>query len=220
MSKNWSGSAKAMEPDMAVKLTAKNPLLQQKNFRVGVLIGDDDSSTIAAVRRESQQPVEKWSDLNHAKKSLSNALYNLHLESLTIEYLVKCFAICIKQNKDNREAVEESIRNIVEHTYGQHTNCRKWGGLWCRYDNNPVNFKYKGLPRGEPLKDPKLKQELEKLFDKFAKNADKLAPCASSQANESFNNIALSKNTKMEVPKVFFLVLLLQLLKKIKEQST
>ncbi|XP_024892943.1 uncharacterized protein LOC112468124 [Temnothorax curvispinosus] len=75
---NFDRSAKAMEPDIAVEQIAKNDLLTEANVAIAVLIADDDASSIAAVRRESSHRVEKWSDLNHAKKGLTSALYHAY----------------------------------------------------------------------------------------------------------------------------------------------
>lgn len=56
-----------MESDLAVEM-----LNSQKDdtFQVSTLIGDDDSTTMAMVRQQVNHQVEKWSDVNHAKKSL------------------------------------------------------------------------------------------------------------------------------------------------------
>ena len=64
---NWGGSSKGMESDLAVEM-----LNTQKDdtFQVSTIIGDDDSTTMAMVRQQVDHQVEKWSDVNHAKKSL------------------------------------------------------------------------------------------------------------------------------------------------------
>ena len=77
---------------MAVELVNDNALLKQENVRISVLIGDDDSSTIAAVRRLSRHEIQKWSDYNHIHKSLTSALYTIKLPSKLIEYFLYCFA--------------------------------------------------------------------------------------------------------------------------------
>ena len=105
---NFTGSAKAMEPDMAVELVANNPLLVEANAKIGVLIADDDSSTLAAVRRESSHNIEKWSDFNHAKKGMINTLYSLKLPVKIIDYLGHCFSSAIKQNKSDVKKTRES----------------------------------------------------------------------------------------------------------------
>ena len=56
-----------MESDLAVKMLNVN---KDDTFQVSTLIGDDDSTTMAMVRQKVTHQVEKWSDVNHAKKSL------------------------------------------------------------------------------------------------------------------------------------------------------
>lgn len=80
--RNHSGSAKSMEPAMAVKIITKNPNLDNADVVIGTLVGDEDAATIHNVRRESEIPVEKWSDLNHIKKSFNSALYDLKVSTL------------------------------------------------------------------------------------------------------------------------------------------
>jgi len=56
---NFTGSAKAMEPDMAVQLVAKNEDLLKENVRIDTFIGDDDCSTIGQLRRELDYHIKK-----------------------------------------------------------------------------------------------------------------------------------------------------------------
>lgn len=73
--RNHFGSAKSMKPALAVQMITKNAQLADAKCVVSTLIGDEDSCTIQAVRRESEVPVEKWADMNHVLKSFSSALY-------------------------------------------------------------------------------------------------------------------------------------------------
>ena len=61
--------------------------------------------------------------------------------------------------------------------------------------DNP-NKPYSSLPHKKPLSDPKLQPELQKIFDKQAKNASKLCACGSSNTNESFNMTVAAKAPK------------------------
>ena len=47
-----------------------------EGVRVAVMIGDDDSTAIKHVC-DNDDSNEKWSDLNHAKKTLGSKLYDL-----------------------------------------------------------------------------------------------------------------------------------------------
>lgn len=102
---NWSGSSKAMEPDVAAELANNSG---KYGAQISVLVGDDDSATIKKVRESVQHDVDKWSDIVHAKRSLATSLYALQpkhkgvLSGKVIEYLLKCFGYALKQNKDNQ----------------------------------------------------------------------------------------------------------------------
>ena len=65
---NFHGSAKSMEPSAAVKVTTESNILKECNLELGIFIGDDDSSTISAIRNSSQHRVIKHSDTNHTRR--------------------------------------------------------------------------------------------------------------------------------------------------------
>ena len=68
--KNWSKSAKAMEADMCVEnVKAINESGEGVKVSAIIIVGDEDSSAIAHVREKVDSTVEKWSDINHVKKS-------------------------------------------------------------------------------------------------------------------------------------------------------
>ena len=131
---NWSGSSKAMEPDVKAQL-AKTCAVKY-GAEVAILVGDDDSATIKKVRENVTHTVEKWSDIVHAKRSFVNNLYTLqpqhkgHLSSKVIDYLQKCFGYALKQNKDNVEGVKRSLKAIVPHAFGKHNDCNI---SWCGF---------------------------------------------------------------------------------------
>ncbi|XP_018394014.1 PREDICTED: uncharacterized protein LOC108772866 [Cyphomyrmex costatus] len=191
--KNYKGSAKAMEPDMAVELIHKNVLFKQENVRITVLIGDDDSSTIAAVRRAASYEIYKWSDYNHTHKSMTSALYTLKLSPKHIEYFSHCFSHAVKQNKGDAAKIEKALRSVVPHAFGDHTLC----GDWCAGKSNPnVSYVHKNLPNGKPIQNTDLRVSLTKIFSRYADNAKKIANCGSTQGNESVNHMIASKNPK------------------------
>jgi len=93
---NFKGSAKAMEAHVANKLVNESAILKLKNVQVGVLIGDDDSSTIAACCAGASHCIAKFSDVNHTSKGVKKQLYNIEKndKELTregISYLHRCF---------------------------------------------------------------------------------------------------------------------------------
>ena len=56
-----------MESDLAVEMFNSK---MDDTFHVSTLIGDDDSTTMAMVRQQVNHQVQKWTDVNHAKRSL------------------------------------------------------------------------------------------------------------------------------------------------------
>ena len=78
-----------MEPDIAAELIVNNNDLKNENPILDTLIGDEDSSTYAAVRRKADHQVEKWSDLNHTTKKLSQAMWVAKHNRKIIDY-IKC----------------------------------------------------------------------------------------------------------------------------------
>ncbi|XP_071632814.1 uncharacterized protein [Temnothorax longispinosus] len=195
---NFNGSAKAMEPDTAAQLAANSTILKSQNVQVGVFIGDDDSSSICAVRNACSHPVVKHSDKNHTSRGVTNMLYkidkrsdaNKELTSEAIKYLHRCFTYAVSQNPGNPDNLAAAIRNIPFHAFNMHDNC----GDWCNYSKDPENYTHSTVLGG--FQNERLFEELKELFNKLANNAEKFSTGASSQANESLNNIMLKKAPK------------------------
>ena len=59
--RNWHGSAKAMEPDMFVKMV--NDIIK-KGVPIAKVAGDDDHTGINRVHQEGETNIEKESDKN------------------------------------------------------------------------------------------------------------------------------------------------------------
>jgi len=164
---------------------------------VNTLVMDEDCTTIARVRNELAHEVNKWSDLMHIKKHLMGNLYKLQknhrvLSTDVIKYVVRCFSYALNQNKGNVEGVKFALLNIVPHMFGEHVNC----GEWCRHRQSNRNYRHGSLPHGISLSGDELRKALETLFNELARNANKMAPCASTRENESFNNVVASKAPK------------------------
>lgn len=97
----------------------------------------------------------------------------------------------MKANQGNAVAVKAALSNIIPHAFGEHENCPDW----CqRTPNGAHNYTY--FKDGDCLSDDNLRRKLEKIIAPFENNSEQIAPCASSQANESFNNTACSKHPK------------------------
>ena len=192
--RNWSGSSKCMEPDVA-EAVIKN--VEKKGLKVDTLIMDDDTTTLARVKSFKPEII-KWSDLNHTKKHLGNSLYTLAkkqkmLTKQVITTLQRWFSFAIKQNKNQVQNCRQALSQIVPHAFGEHENC----GVWCRAKDNPhIVYKHKTLPLGKNLTGEQLRKDLDGIFQIFINNAEKIAPAASTKEVESFNNMVASKAPK------------------------
>ncbi|KAF2883108.1 hypothetical protein ILUMI_23063 [Ignelater luminosus] len=198
---NFIGSAKAMEPFAAACMTSNSTIFKDLNMEVGILIGDDDSSTIAAVRAATKSQVIKLSDKNHTSRGVTNTIYkhaNEHkeLKNDSIAYLHRCFTYAISRNAGNCTEIANSLRNIPNHTFNNHSNCADW----CRYAKNPTTYEHRVIKGG--FQSPKLFEDLKTIFDKLADNVERFAAGASSQANESLNATMATAKKRLLSPSV------------------
>ena len=189
--KNHGGSSKSMETDMAVELVLKNDDLVRAKCRIKTLIGDDDSSSIAALKRLSPYAIRKWSDFNHVSKTFNSKLYDMKLNATLREYFFKVFNISVKKNQGDELKVKVALENIIPHAFGERENC----GPFCTLEDDGTH-KYKYFKDGKCSTDLSLRERLEKIIQPFIKSTPQIAHCASSQANESFNNTVISKHPK------------------------
>ncbi|XP_077273314.1 uncharacterized protein LOC143903538 [Temnothorax americanus] len=175
----------------------KNPDFKKAGIRIGTLIGDEDSSTIAAVQRETSHRVVKWSNSNHVRKKFIGKLYklaNTHREldrGSVIPYLKRCFNYALDQNKEYTEATTKALLSIAEHIFGSYSNC----GTWCEAKDNP-EYVFKSLPKGKPLFSKSLQTALHGVLMEFTSRVLKVAPGGSSQLNESFNHMVATRALK------------------------
>ncbi|KAK0159463.1 hypothetical protein PV327_011116, partial [Microctonus hyperodae] len=191
--KNFIGSSKAMEADIAVGIFTKNDTFVKENVEIKTLIGDEDSSTIANLRRASSHQIDKWTDIIHATRKISKFLYAIKkIPKAAIEYLLYCFNCALRANEGSVNSTKAAILNIVPHAFGEHDSY----GSWCNYGQNPEAFRHKYLPGGKPLTGDTLKKSILPIFKQAADNAEKLAPRASSQINENCNAVITSNAPK------------------------
>ncbi|CAB3986831.1 Hypothetical predicted protein, partial [Paramuricea clavata] len=92
--------------------------------------------------------------------------------------------------------MKSSLKCIVPHSFGDHASCNE---SWCRYKQDPTNYKHTYLPYGKDLYGTALKSALENNFSQHYSDTmiKKLGPAANSQRNESFNSTVGSKNPKI-----------------------
>lgn len=195
--RNWNGSSKAMEASVGVELCQKT---RSDQAELKTIVMDDDTTTLAHLRKDYDTDVTKWSDTSHAKKTLTNSLFKLgakhkiltNNKNKVINYIRTCYGYVLAQHKGDVEGVQSGLRQIVPHMFGEHTAC----GQWCRHEREQADYRHRSLPRGHDLSDPGLREDLTNLLEIHARNANRLAPCGSTKANESFNNTMRSKNPK------------------------
>ena len=200
--KNHGGSSKSIERDVACELWSKAP---QSGVKFSIYVGDDDSTTLADIKNKVPYGVQKWSGIVHTKRSLNSRLCKLRdhfkgsncsvLTPKVINYLTKCFSYCINQNVGDSNSPKKGLKNIVPHAFGDHI-C--WDNAWCGYKQNPPAYKHTELPYGKDLFGDSLKKALTDILDEYSTDivVNKLAPCATSQRNESLNSTIGFNNPK------------------------
>ncbi|XP_069116956.1 uncharacterized protein [Argopecten irradians] len=191
--KNWSGSSKAMEGDMIVQITKD---IESQKACIRTVVGNEDATTISKLHKEISPDIEKRSDSNHLRKILGNELYTIkqtnQISAKTIKYLQKNFNYMCQQNKQNPEGIQQGLDALSMQPFNDHSKCDE---AWCKHVKTP-SIKYNSLPYGKPLTDKKFQNSLQNIFEKYKKQADKLAFASSTQSNENFNNIVASKAPK------------------------
>lgn len=101
-------------------------------------MGDEDSSTIAAIRKNNPHTIFKLSDKNHLVKNFGKELYELAKiykelnKKDVILHLKKCFTYAIAQNKGKSEELANVLRTIPDHFFNSHDKC----GEWCKRVSN------------------------------------------------------------------------------------
>ena len=184
-----------MEPAAAAELANGNPIFEACKVELGIMIGDNDSSSISAIRAGSNYEVIKHSDKNHTSKGVTNELYKIkkdykELTSNPIKYLQRCFNYRVSQNAGDSMEIAAAIKNIPYHSYNDHSNC----GSWCGYQHNPETYQHSVI--GSGFKDKKLFDALKCLFNCLASKTDRFAAGVSSNVNESLNITIASKAPK------------------------
>ena len=195
--KNWSGSAKAMEPDLAVSMLNT---FKDKDASIKTITMDDDSTTIARARTEVDPSVSKISDRNRTNKNFTKKLYDLQkekkytlLKNKTISHLQKCFSYALAANKENPLELKSNLEAITPHVFGDHSLCRE---SWCGFLKDQSKYRPKNLPYSKYLHGEDFRNDLNAIFMDYANQSERLCNLGSSQSNESFNNSVASKAKK------------------------
>lgn len=182
---------------MAVEMIKQ---IKDKGVKVGELVMDDDTTTITRIHQEVDPEIMKCSDKNHVFKAFTSCLYDIQKNnkgfySNHIKYFKRLFSLAICQNQGDETKLAEELKKVVPHAFGCHTDCNS---SWCEAISmaDPIQYKYKGLPRHKPMIGKHLRTSLANLFNKYANQAKKLCNLKSSQANESLN-----KSISLKAPK-------------------
>ena len=191
--RNHWGSSKSMEASVAVDLAKAIPEATSGKARLGVIIGDEDCSTIKHVN-DAVGGVKKYSDVSHAKRSLGKKLYDVkardktctQLSKKVIKYFQKMFAYALQDCAGDVTALRKTLLTIVPHAFGEHAGCDE---KWCGGVRSPETYQHTDLPNRQDVTCMRTKAALDEIFQGLVAQAEKLAPRGSSQANESFNNI-------------------------------
>ncbi|XP_063433536.1 uncharacterized protein LOC134715345 isoform X2 [Mytilus trossulus] len=159
--KNFTGSAKAMDPDMVEEMVTDSI---EKGAKITAIIGDEDTTTIARLRAKVDPRIKKLSDSNHIKKPFSSSLYDLRkkhscLSQKVISYLIKCFNYLIAKGKGKPEEIKQNLDALSKHPFGDHSDCNV---SWCRFIEES-GLKYRSLPYGKPLHDKSFQTSLTTL---------------------------------------------------------
>ncbi|XP_063436637.1 uncharacterized protein LOC134718075, partial [Mytilus trossulus] len=182
--RNWYGSSKSMEPDMAVYMAHK---MNDNECPIDVIHADNDSTTMLKLKLDFEN-LKKKDDQNHTTKGITKSLIELskrHKElkpGEVIPYLNRCFMYAITQNSSSELQIDEGLSRIVPHVFGDHELC---GAVdWCTFKDDSISF------------NEDLRRDLENLIEKYKSKASSLRNLGSTQANESFNHSVATKAPK------------------------
>lgn len=187
--RNLDGSAKAMEGDAAADLINQSEFLEKEGMSVRGVIGDEDAVAIENIRKGNKKKIFKFADSNHLKKNFVSKLYDLkkkHREfkkKSTIVHIKKLFNFAVHQNKKNTEGLQNTLRSLPDHLFGDHNRCASW----CS-SSKLSKIEYRKF-HAITFKDKILYKDLKNLFESYAANAHKFSITAMSQRNECLNSL-------------------------------
>ena len=139
-----------MESNVAVELFTD---AVKQGVSYATYVGGDDSTTESRLKTLVAYDVEKWSDINHASRTLGSRLYDVKskvkgLNPTIIGYFQRCFTYCIKQNIGQPTSLLEDLSAVVPHAFGEHNLCKDW----CKCKEDALKYRHNDLPGGKDLK--------------------------------------------------------------------
>ncbi|XP_056006800.1 uncharacterized protein LOC125658698 [Ostrea edulis] len=143
--------------------------------------------------------MKKRLDKNHVVKNIGKRLYILHgtkgvkLSKNVVIHLQKCIKYALSKILC-KEELEENLRAILPHHFGDHS---VYHARFCGFKRNPgEKYIHRSLPYKSALKDDKLIQDLQPIFDQVAARAALYVDLGSSQQCEHAN-----REVTLRVPK-------------------
>ncbi|KAH3794638.1 hypothetical protein DPMN_148175 [Dreissena polymorpha] len=135
--------------------------------------------------------MKKRFDKNHVVINFTKSLYKLKSEKgmkiskATITHLEKCLKYAFSKNKGDATGIEENLKEIVPHQFGDHSLCQ---ARFCGYKRNPTEkYIHRSLPYKTSLHDDSLRERLQDLFKPYTTHAHQYIDLGSSQQCEHAN---------------------------------
>lgn len=183
--KNHQGSVRMMESTSGV-LGVKE--LNESGTPVEYLEGDGDNTLIARLKSDLNISMKKRFDRNHIVKNIGKSMFALQERKLSksvIMHIQKCLKYIFAKNQGNRVGMEENLKALIPHQFGDHSLCKPH---FCGYKRSPQEvYPHHSLPYRTSLKDPDLRTKLEKLFAPVISNVDQYCDLGSNQQCEHAN---------------------------------
>lgn len=93
------------------------------------------------------------------------ALQERKLSKSVIMHIQKCLKYIFAKNQGNRVGMEENLKALIPHQFGDHSLCKPH---FCGYKRSPQEVcPHRSLPYRTSLKDPDLRTKLEKLCTSY-----------------------------------------------------
>lgn len=132
--------------------------------------------------------MKKRFDRNHIVKNIGKSMFALQERKLSksvIMHIQKCLKYMFAKNQGYRVGMEENLKALVPHQFGDHSLCKPH---FCGYKRSPQEvYPHRSLPYRTSLNDRDLRTKLEKLFAPVISNVDQYCDLGSSQQCERAN---------------------------------
>jgi hypothetical protein len=193
---NHHGSAKMIECNSGIQGVKE---LAKEGTPVDIIEGDGDCTLMSRLNKQGIHLKKKY-DKNHMIKNIIKLLYeasklkHIKMSKDIIVHFNKCLKYIIAKHQGDEVGLEENLRALVPHQFGDHTKCKE---RFCGFTRVPgVKYIHKSLPYKLPLKGDSLRQKLNEIFEPVIGRAHIYADLGSSQANEHAN-----KEVALRAPK-------------------